>query len=133
MIRKEPNIAAMKRFYVISFATSMILGLWTLAAPSTFWGTIGISGSDPIVQAIYGAAICGEGIICGLGFLQPLRHTTIFLYMAVYKSLVVLGLVPRLILMSDPPLAGWFIVAAWGLAGIQAALVYPWGQTLSTK
>ena len=35
--------------------------------PSSFWGTIGINGSDPIVQAIYGAAICGEGIICTLG------------------------------------------------------------------
>jgi hypothetical protein len=133
MNRRNPNIPAMKRFYLISFVTSMILGLWTLVAPSTFWGTIGISGSDPIVQAIYGAAICGEGIICGLGFLRPMRHATIFLYMVVYKSLVVLGLVPRLLLMENPPLAGWFIVAAWALAGIQAALVYPRGQTLAAE
>ena len=29
--------------------------------------------------------------------------------------------------MNDPPIAAWFIVAAWAAAGVQAALSYPFG------
>ena len=124
----KKKINGMRRYYAVSSVTSIILGLWTLIAPETFWGTIGISGSDPIVQAIYGGAICGEGIICTLGFFKPLRYIVIFQYMIAYKTVVCLGLIPRLLMMTNPPVAAWFIVAAWAFAGIQSAMSYPFGM-----
>jgi len=124
----QKKIKGMRRYYAVSSVTSLILGLWTLVAPGTFWGTIGISGSDPIVQAIYGGAICGEGIISTLGFFKPLRYIVIFQYMIAYKAVVCIGLIPRLIIMDSPPIAAWFIVAAWAFAGIQSAMNYPFGM-----
>lgn len=121
------KVKGLKRYYALSSVTGLALGLWTVIAPETFWGAIGISDSDPIVQAIYGAGICGEGIICTLGFFKPLRYIAIFQYMMAYKAVVCLGLIPRLLFMSNPPAAAWFIVAAWAVAGIQAALCYPFG------
>jgi hypothetical protein len=122
------RIGRMKRVYGVCTVTSLALGLWTLVHPSSFWGTIGISAADPIVQAIYGGAICGEGIICGLGIRRPLRYLVIFQYMMAYKAVVCVGLVPRLLLMDDAPIAGFVIVACWAIAAVQAALVYPWGR-----
>jgi hypothetical protein len=124
----QKKINGMRRYYAVSSVTSLILGLWTLIAPETFWGTIGINGSDPIVQAIYGGAICGEGIISILGYFKPLRYIALFQYMIAYKAVVCIGLIPRLILMDNPPIAAWFIVAAWAIAGIQSAMNYPFGM-----
>ncbi len=114
--------------YAFNCATSLALGLWTVIAPETFWGSIGINGSDPIVQAIYGAGICGEGIINGLGVRSPLRYLVILQYMMAYKAVVVLGLVPRLVVMDSAPLAAWIVVACWAFAGLQSAWAYPWGR-----
>lgn len=122
------RIRKLRRHYAMCAVTSGILGLWTLVHPASFWGSIGISDSDPIVQAIYGAAICGEGILCALGLRQPLRYLPILQYMMAYKALVVLGLVPRLLAMPAAPLAGWLIALAWAIAGVQCALVFPWGR-----
>ena len=99
-----------------------------MIAPGSFWGTIGINGTDPIVQAIYGGGICGEGIVSALGVVKPLRHLGIFQYMMAYKAVVCLGLVPRLLLMDHAPPAAWIVVACWAFAGVQSALVYPWGR-----
>lgn len=120
------RVKRLKRQYALNAVTSMILGLWTLVAPSSFWGAIGINGSDPIVQAIYGGAICGEGVLNGLGVAKPLRYLVILQYMMVYKAFVVVGLVPRLALMDAAPLAGWLVVAAWAFAGLQSAWIFPW-------
>lgn len=122
------KVRRMRPVYAVNAVTSMVLGLWTLVHPSSFWGTIGISGSDPIVQAIYGGAICGEGIISALGFSRPLRYVAIFQYMMAYKLVVCLGLIPRLLLMDAPPIAAWIVVGAWAIAGVQSAAVYPWGR-----
>lgn len=124
----QKKIRGMRRYYAISAVTSIMLGLWTLIAPETFWGTLGINGSDPIVQAIYGGAICGEGIISILGYFKPLRYIVLFQYMIAYKAVVCIGLIPRLLLMDNPPAAAWGIAAAWAIAGIQSAMNYPFGM-----
>lgn len=121
-------VKRLKINYAFNAVTSLALGGWTVIAPSTFWGAIGIGDSDPIVQAIYGAAICGEGIINGLGVRRPLRYLVILQYMMAYKAVVVLGLVPRLLLMDHPPLAAWIVVACWAYAGVQSAVMFPWGR-----
>ncbi|HEY3451513.1 MAG TPA: hypothetical protein VGK67_34460 [Myxococcales bacterium] len=122
------KVRKLKRQYALNAATSAILGLWTLVAPASFWGTLGISATDPIVQAIYGGAICGEGIINGLGVRWPLRYLVILQYMMAYKAVVVVGLVPRLLLMDSAPIAAWIVVAAWAFAGVQSAVGFPWGK-----
>ena len=80
-----------------------------------------------MVQTIYGAALCGVGIICLLGVRNPLRYAAIFLFMLVYKSIVFIALVPRLALMEDAPVAGWVIAAIWLCIAIVSAIAYPWG------
>ena len=124
----EAKVKRMKMAYALFSSTSVVLGLWMVIAPASFWGTIGVNDTDPIVQAIYGGAICGEGIMCFLGLFKPLRYIAIFQYMMAYKAAVCLALIPRLLLMEDAPVAGWFIVLAWGSVIVQAALVYPWGM-----
>ncbi len=122
------RIRRMRRHYGLCAVTSLVLGLWTLVRPESFWGAIGIGAGDPIVQAIYGAAICGAGVLCAMGLGQPLRYLPILQYMMAYKAVVVVGLAPRLLLMDSAPLAAWVVVLAWAVAGVQAGLVYPWGR-----
>ncbi|MGC4120253.1 MAG: hypothetical protein QM765_37855 [Myxococcales bacterium] len=124
----QKRVRKLKRQYALNAVTSAVLGLWTLAAPASFWGTIGIGGGDDIVQAIYGAAICGEGIINGLGVRWPLRYLVILQYMMAYKAVVVVGLVPRLLLMEQAPVGAWVVVACWAFAGVQSAVGFPWGR-----
>lgn len=127
-LRNDALGRRMKRSYALSAITSLPLGAWMVIAPTTFWGLIGINDTDPLVQTIYGGAICGEGIICLLGFFQPLRYIAIWQYMLAYKTVVCLALVPRLALMERAPLAGWVIVVCWAIAAAQAATTYPWGR-----
>lgn len=122
------RIARIRRLHGVNALSSMALGLWTVIAPASFWGLIGINGDDPIVQAIYGAAICGEGIISALGWFRPLRYLAIFQYMIAYKAVVIVGLVPRLLAMDDAPIAGWVVLLCWAIAAVQCALAYPWGR-----
>ncbi len=124
----KDRISRMKMVYIFSAVTSFILGIWTVIHPTSFWGTIGISGSDPLVQVIYGGAICGEGFICSLGYFRPLRYSVILQYMIAYKAVAVAGLAVHLFFMAEPPVAGWIIALAWAAAGIQAAWAYPWGK-----
>ena len=124
----ETKVKRMKMAYALFSSTSIALGLWMVIAPTSFWGLLNINDTDPVVQAIYGGAICGEGIMCLLGFFRPLRYIAIFQYMMAYKAAVCLALIPRLAFMEDAPAAGWLIVAAWGSVILQAAMVYPWGM-----
>lgn len=118
---------SMKRSYALSAFSSFVLGLWMVIAPTTFWSLFGIN-ADPIVSTLYGAAVCGEGIICLLGFSQPLRYITIWQYMLAYKLVACLALIPRLILTEQAPVAAWIIVICWAIAAVQAATTYPWGK-----
>lgn len=124
----EKKVEKLKRQYAMNAVTSAALGLWTLVAPASFWGAIGISGTDDIVQALYGAAICGEGMINGLGVRGPLRYLAILQYMMAYKAVVAVGLTPRLLLMDHAPVAAWVVVGCWAFAGVQSAIGFPWGK-----
>lgn len=95
--------------------------------PGMFWSTFGITGSEPIVQTTYGAAIVGEGVVCALGRRDPLRYTVVFEYMMAYKSVTVLALTPRLWAMEAPPWGGVLLVVAWAGVALTCAWVYPWG------
>jgi len=97
-------------------------------APSNFWGLIGVSESDVIVQTIYGAVLCGIGILCALGIRRPLHYLGAFQIMMAYKTVMCVALIPRLALMDDAPLGGWVIVILWASMAIASTLVYPWGR-----
>jgi hypothetical protein len=122
------KVRRLRWMYALCSSTSLALGLWMVIAPTSFWGLIDVNDTDPIVQTIYGGAICGEGIICLLGLSKPLQYVAIFQYMMAYKVVVCIALIARLAFMSDAPIAGWFIVVAWGSVAVQAAIVYPWGM-----
>ena len=124
----ETKVKRLRWAYALFSSTSLALGLWMVIAPTHFWGLINVNDTDPIVQTIYGGAICGEGIICLLGLFKPLRYVAILQYMMAYKAVVCVALLARLAFMEDPPIAGWIIVAAWGSVILQGALVYPWGM-----
>ena len=124
----ESKIKRLRWTYALFSSTSLALGLWMVIAPTSFWGLININDTDPIVQTIYGGAICGEGIICLLGLFKPLQYITILQYMIAYKTVACVALIARLAFMDDAPVAGWFIVVAWGFVAIHGMLVYPWGK-----
>ena len=124
----ETKVKRLKWTYALCAATSLTLGLWMVIAPTHFWRLINVNDTDPIVRTIYGGAICGEGIICLLGLFKPLQYVAIFQYMIAYKAVVCVALLARLAFTENPPIAGWFIVAAWGSVAIQGIIVYPWGK-----
>lgn len=124
----ETKVRYLKWVYSLCASTSFALGLWMVIAPTHFWGLIRVNDTDPIVQAIYGAAICGEGVLCLLGLFQPLRYIAIFQYMMAYKAIVCIALIPRLALMEDAPIAGWVIVFFWASTAMLCAWVFPWGK-----
>ena len=104
-----------------------------IADPGMFWGTFGITGSEPLVQTTYGAAIVGEGVVCWFGRRDPLRYTVVFEYMMAYKSVVVLSLTPRLWAMEAPPWGGVLLVVAWAGVAVMCAWVYPWGRSAAAE
>jgi hypothetical protein len=124
----ERKVSHMKWAYGVFGPTQLALGLWTVIAPASFWGLIGINDADPLVQAIYGAALCGLGIMSLLGLRRPLRHIDIFPLLMIYKTLVFIALVSHMAFMENPPLAGWLVAFFWLCVGIASALVYPWGK-----
>ena len=124
----ERKVRHMKWAYGVFGPTQLALGLWTVSVPNSFWGLIGISDTDPIVQALYGAVLCSLGSICLLGFRQPLRYVDIFLLLMIYKTLAFVALVSHLAFMEDAPIAGWLVAFFWLCVGIASGLVYPWGK-----
>lgn len=117
----------MLRLSCLNFAlSSFLVGGFIIADPIGFFGLFGIELGEPIVASVYGGAIVGEGLACLWGWFEPARVTGVLLYMVAYKSVVVLTLTPRLLVMEDPPFGGALIVAAWGLVAVWAAILYPW-------
>jgi len=124
----ERKVRHMKWAYGVFGPTQLALGLWTVIAPASFWGLIGINDTDPIVQALYGAVLCGLGVMSLLGFRYPLRYADVFLLLMIYKTLAFIALVSHLAFMETPPIAGWLVAFFWLCVGIASALVYPWGK-----
>jgi hypothetical protein len=120
---------AFVRFSYLSFAlSSFVIGGAMIVDPIGFWGFFGLRLGEPIVAAVYGGAIFGEGLACLWGRSRPARAVGVLIYMVAYKTVVVATLVPRLVLMDEAPWAGWLIVAAWGSVAIWAAMLIPWRE-----
>lgn len=122
------KVRYMKWAYGVYGPTQLALGMWTVIAPASFWGLIGINDTDPVVQALYGAVLCGLGVMALLGFRRPLRYIDIFLLLMIYKTLAFIALVSHLAFMENPPVAGWLVAFFWLCVGVASGLVYPWGR-----
>ena len=82
----------------------------------------------PLVQAIYGGAIMGEGLMAALGVVWPIRYLVVLQYMIAYKTFACLAAVALLLRTDDPPIAGWLVVGSWAIPALASALVFPWSR-----
>lgn len=127
--RFENKVTLMKRTYGVFCPCGLGLGIWLLCWPEKFWATLSQDASGgPIVLTIYGAVLCGIGIICLLGYFHPLRYLALFPLMILYKSIFVVTLVPRLIARGDTTTAGWIVIAAFLSVILVSIRVFPWGS-----
>lgn len=96
--------------------------------PSGFWDLVGLGGGEPVVQAIYGGAIIGEGAMLAMCARDPTRYLMVLQYLIVYKTAACIAALLALSKMDSPPLGGYLVVGAWAVAGIIPAMVFPWGD-----
>ncbi len=97
--------------------------------PASAWGSMGLEvGQAPFVQALYGGAITGEGIMFALGAVTPVRYLVFFQYLVVYKTLACLAGIAVLARMDPAPMGAWMVIGGWAFAGLLSAAVFPWGQ-----
>jgi hypothetical protein len=115
-------------------ASSFVLGAWMMADPASAWGAVGMEvGQDPFVQALYGGAIMGEGVMFALGVVWPVRYLVFFQYLVVYKTLACLAGIAVLLRMESAPIGAWLVIGGWASAGLISAIVFPWGQWRSVE
>lgn len=124
----DRKITLMKVHYACFMLSSFLVGGWMAVDPAGFWAIFGLEIGEPIIPTVYGAAIVGEGMVCGLGMKRPLRFIPILYYMVAYKVVVCIVLVPKLLHMDAAPLAGWLIILAWGSVIVMCGFVLPWGR-----
>ena len=89
---------------------------------------IGFGNGDELVRGIYGGAIVGEGAIMALGVRRPARYSMILQYLMVYKTVACVAAMLVLSRMAEPPMGGYLVIGGWAVAGLLAAMVYPWGR-----
>lgn len=110
-------------------ASSFVLGAWMMADPASAWSSVGIDvGPAPFVQALYGGAIVGEGVMFALGAIWPIRYLVFFQYLVVYKTLACIAGTAVLLRMDPAPIGAWLVIAGWAFAGLTGALVFPWSK-----
>lgn len=124
----DTRVKWMKLIYAVFGPCALAIGLWMVISPSNFWGLLQVDYDDPISQTLYGAVLCGVGVICLLGVAKPLQYIAVFQFMMAYKTILVIALIVRLATIDDAPIAGWLIAFFWGCIAIVSALVYPWGK-----
>lgn len=109
--------------------SSFALGGWMMLDPAGAWGSMGMKvASDPFAPAIYGGAIMGEGAMFALGAFWPIRYLVFFQYLVLYKTFACLAGTAVLLRMDPTPVGGWLVIAGWAIAGITAALIFPWKE-----
>ena len=97
--------------------------------PAGAWGSMGIDvAPTPLVEALYGGAIMGEGLMAALGVVWPVRYLVFLQYMVAYKTFACLAAIALLARAADPPTAGWLVVASWAFPAVASAAVFPWSQ-----
>ena len=102
--------------------------------PASTWAMLGIDvGPNPFVQALYGGAIMGEGAMFALGAIWPVRYLVFFQYLVIYKTFACVAGIAVLLRMEPAPTGAWLVIGAWALAGLLAALVFPWRQWRSVE
>jgi len=123
------------RLVCLLFATtSLVIGPWMMIDPASAWGSVGIQVEpDPFVQAIYGGAIMGEGVMFALAAIWPVRYLPLLQYLVVYKTFACLAGMAVLLRMESAPFGGWLVLGGWASAGLMAAVVFPWKQWSSVE
>lgn len=97
--------------------------------PVSAWGAMGIEvGPNPLVQAIYGGAIMGEGAMFALATVWPLRYLVFLQYLVLYKTFACIAGSVVLLRMDAAPVGGWLVISGWAFAGLTSALVFPWSE-----
>lgn len=125
-VSDDPAAASLDRLVrgvSIAFAaTSFPLAAVLLVDPEFFWSRFQVGGS-PFVEALYGGAIGGEGVMFALAARRPTRYRVFFEYMTVYKTLAVLAGAFVLASSTTPPSGGASILFGWGVAGAISAYI----------
>jgi hypothetical protein len=125
----QERIRLIRALFVLFATTSFALGAWMMIDPVAAWGAMGIEVTGtPLVQALYGGAIMGEGLMAALGVVWPVRYLVFLQYMIAYKTFACLAAITLLVRADDPPMAGWLVVGSWAFPAIASALVFPWNR-----
>ena len=125
----ESRIRLIRALFLLFATTSFALGGWMVVDPASAWASMGIEvGPTPLVQALYGGAILGEGLISALGVVWPVRYLVFLQYMVAYKAFACLAAIALLLQAEAPPVAGWMVVASWAFPAVASAAVFPWKQ-----
>ena len=115
-------------------ASSFLLGAWMMVDPASAWSAMGVHvGQDPFVQALYGGAIMGEGVMFALCAVWPLRYLVFFQYLIIYKTFACLAGVAVLVRMDSAPIGAWLVIGGWASAGLISAMLFPWRQWRSME
>ena len=110
-------------------STSFVIGPWMMVDPASAWGMMGVEvESDPLVQALYGGAIMGEGVMFALCAIWPVRYLVFFQYLVIYKTFACIAGIAVLLRMESAPIGAWAVMGGWASAGLIAAAVFPWSQ-----
>jgi hypothetical protein len=125
----ESRIQLIRLVFFFFALSSFVLGGWGMVDPASAWGMWGVDiGQDPFVQALYGGAMMGEGVMFALGAIWPIRYLVFLQYLVIYKTFACLAGMAVLLRMESAPIGGWFVIGGWVFAGVVAAVVFPWGQ-----
>ena len=125
----DSRIRLIRALFVLFATTSFILGGWMMVDPASAWSAMGIEvGPTPLVQALYGGAIMGEGLMAALGVVWPVRYLVFLQYMVAYKTFACLAATALLLQLDDPPTTGWLVVASWAFPAVASAAVFPWSR-----
>ena len=125
----ESQLRLIRLACLLFASTSFVIGPWMMIDPASAWGTMGVQvESDPLVQALYGGAITGEGVMFALCAKWPVRYLVFFQYLVIYKTLACIAGIAVLLRMEPAPIGAWAVIGGWASAGLIAAVVFPWGQ-----
>ena len=109
------------------------LGLAMALVPAGFWNTFGIDiGSDAVVATLYGCVLVGVGLVSMIAIRNPAAHTSVFLFMGIYKGFAFVFLVQHFLrhatAQAPAPMAGWVIAVLYLLISAYSFALYPWQQ-----
>lgn len=125
------RLAVMKITFQVMALPAFGLGLAMALAPAGFWNTFGIDiGSDAVVATLYGCVLVGVGLVSMIAIRNPEAHTSVFLFMGIYKGFAFICLTLHFLLhatsQAPAPMAGWVIAILYLLLSAYSFALYPW-------